>query len=269
MNRLDGKVGIVTGGASGMGRATSIAFAREGARVVVADINADGAEQVAEEIEASGGKAIVVRVDISSIDEVRRMVDVAVGTFGQIDILDNNASLLGPAAHAIDKDVVNIEPEAWERIFAVNLRGPYLTCKFTVPVMIEGGGGSIINISSTSGLTGYPVSHAYGSSKAGVNALTFHVAATYGKRGVRCNAIAPGPVHTPAWGDVTPEHMERLERHVLTPYLGKPEHIAETVVFLASEESAFITGQVLSVDGGYLAHQPTAAEVFGAAGQGL
>jgi NAD(P)-dependent dehydrogenase (short-subunit alcohol dehydrogenase family) len=188
------------------------------------------------------------------------MVDAAVTHYGRLDILDNNAGLLGPAAHAIDKDVVNIEPEAWDRIMAVNLRGPYLGCKYAVPAMIASGGGSIINISSASGLTGNFWSHAYGSSKAGVNALTYHVAVTYGKQGVRCNAIAPGPVRTPAWGDVSPEHAARLQQHVLTPYLGEPEHIAATVVFLASDEAAYITGQVLSVDGGYLAHQPATVD---------
>jgi NAD(P)-dependent dehydrogenase (short-subunit alcohol dehydrogenase family) len=263
MNRLEGKVGIVTGGASGIGRATCLAFAREGARVVVADINGPGAEEVAKEIEAAGGEAIAVTADLGSAEDMRRMVETTVTEFGRLDVLDNNASLLGPAAHAVDKDVVNIDPDAWDRVMAINLRGPYLGCKYAVPVMVESGGGSIINISSTSSLSGYPVSHAYGSSKAGVNALTFHVAVTYGKQGIRCNAVAPGPVQTPAWGDVTPEHIALLERNLLTPYIGKPEHIAETVVFLASDESAYITGQVLRVDGGYLTHQPTTAELFG------
>src|SRR5205814_1791178 len=140
-------------------------------------------------VEDAGGEAIAIIVDVSSADDVQRMVDTCVSRFGRLDVLDNNAALLGPAAHAIDKDVVNIEPDAWDRIFAINMRGPYLGCKFAVPAMIRSGGGSIINISSASGLTGYPVSHAYGSTKAGVNALTLHVAATYGKQGVRCNSI--------------------------------------------------------------------------------
>jgi NAD(P)-dependent dehydrogenase (short-subunit alcohol dehydrogenase family) len=264
VNRLEGKVAIVTGAAAGMGRATSIAFAREGARVVIADINGRGAEVVAKEIEAAGGEAIALRTDVSSPDQVRRMVEATASHFGRLDVLDNNAGLLGAAAHAIDKDVVNIEPDAWEQIFAVNLRGPYLGCKFAVPAMIESGGDSIINISSVSSLTGYPVSHAYGCSKAGVNALTWHVAAAYGKQGVRCNAIAPGPVRTAtAWADVTPGHAALVERHLLTPYVGEPEHIAETAIFLAGDESAYVTGQVLRVDGGYLSHQPTTAELFG------
>lgn len=263
-NRLAGKVAVVTGAASGMGRATSLAFAREGARVTVADIDLPGAEAVAKEIEAAGGEAIARRVDVSSADDVQAMIEATTSRFGRLDVLDNNAALLGAAAHAIDKDVVNIEPDAWDRIFAVNMRGPYLGCKFAVPAMLRSGGGSIINISSASSLTGYPVSHAYGSSKAGVNALTAHVAATYGKQGIRCNAIAPGPVRTAtAWADVTAEHAALVERHLLTPYVGEPQHIAHTAVFLASDESAYITGQVLSVDGGYLAHQPTTAELFG------
>ncbi len=263
MHRLDGKVGIVTGGASGMGRAASLALAPEGAQVVAADINRAGADAVVEEIGAAGGTAVALSVDISRVDDMRLMVDVAVERFGRLDILDNNASLLGPAAHAIDKDIVNMEPDAWERIFAVNSTGPFLGCKFAVPAMIESGGGSIMNMSSTSSLTGYPISHAYGSTKASVNALTMHVATAYGKQGVCCNAIAAGPVQTPAWGDISAEHVALLHRHVLTPYIGKPEHIAETVVFLASDDSAYITGQVICVDGGYLAHQPTTAELFG------
>jgi NAD(P)-dependent dehydrogenase (short-subunit alcohol dehydrogenase family) len=263
MHRLDGKVGIVTGGASGMGRSTSLAFAREGAQVVVADINRAGADAVVAEIATAGGTAVAVTVDISRADDMARLVEVTLERFGRLDILDNNASLLGPAAHAIDKDVVNIDLDAWERIFAVNSTGPFLGCKFAVPAMIESGGGSIINMSSTSSLTGYPVSHAYGATKASVNALTMHVATAYGKQGIRCNAIAAGPVQTPAWGDVGAEQVALLQRHVLTPYIGQPEHIAETVVFLASDESAYITGQVISVDGGYLVHQPTTPELFG------
>jgi NAD(P)-dependent dehydrogenase (short-subunit alcohol dehydrogenase family) len=261
MDRLSGKVGIVTGGASGMGRATCLAFAREGARVVVADIDGAGAEAVAKEVEAMGAEAVPVTVDISSAADMRSMVDSAIAEFGRLDILDNNAALLGAAAHSIDKDVVNTEPDDWDRVMAINLRGPYLGCKFAVPAMLATGGGSIVNISSSSALTGNIFSHAYGSSKAGVIALTQHVATTYGKQGIRCNAIAPGPVVTPAWGHITEEHRANLERHVLTPYLGRPEDIAEAVVFLASSESAYITGQVLCVDGGYLAHQPATIDM--------
>jgi NAD(P)-dependent dehydrogenase (short-subunit alcohol dehydrogenase family) len=262
VNRLEGKVGIVTGAASGMGQATALAFAREGASVVVADINEPGSRAVADEIEAAGGKALAMHVDISSAGDMKMMVDATVSEFGRLDILDNNASLFGPAARAIDNDIVNIDPADWDRIFAVNVRGPYLGCKYAVPAMIASGGGAIINISSTSAQAGNLTRHAYGSTKAAINTLTFHVATTYGRQGIRCNAVAPGPVRTPAWNDMTAEDEELLKRHLLTPFIGGPEHIANAVVFLASDEAAYITGQVLCVDGGYMAHQPTTGELL-------
>jgi NAD(P)-dependent dehydrogenase (short-subunit alcohol dehydrogenase family) len=258
--RLAGRVAIVTGAASGIGRATALALAREGAAVVVADLNAEGARQVAAEIEAAGGRARGQAADVANEASVAAMVEAAVETFGGLDVLHNNAAASDPALMGGDGEVTALSLETWERTLAVNLRGPMLGCKHAIPRMLERGGGAIVNTSSASGLTGDLVRTAYGVSKAGLDGLTRYVATQYGKRGIRCNAIAPGVIATPALAaNVPPELIAVYERSHLTPRLGTPEDIASMVVFLASDEAAFITGQVLSVDGGLLAHHPAVA----------
>jgi NAD(P)-dependent dehydrogenase (short-subunit alcohol dehydrogenase family) len=260
--RLAGRVAIVTGAASGIGRATALALAREGAAVVVADLNAEGARQVAAEIEAAGGRARGQAADVANEASVAAMVEAAVETFGGLDVLHNNAAASDPALMGGDGEVTALSLETWERTLAVNLRGPMLGCKHAIPRMLERGGGAIVNTSSASGLTGDLVRTAYGVSKAGLDGLTRYVATQYGKRGIRCNAIAPGVIATPALAaNVPPELFAVYERSHLTPRLGPPEDIACMVVFLASDEAAFITGQVLSVDGGLLAHHPAVAEM--------
>jgi NAD(P)-dependent dehydrogenase (short-subunit alcohol dehydrogenase family) len=262
--RLAGKVAIVTGAASGIGRATALALAREGAAVVVADLNADGAKRVAGEIEAAGGRAVGQAADVSSEPSVVAMVAAAVDRFGGLDVLHNNAALVDPAVMGADGEVTALALDTFERTLAVNLRGPLLGCKHAIPRMLERGGGAIVNTSSASGLTGDLVRTAYGVSKAGLDALTRYVATQYGKRGIRCNSIAPGVIATPALAaNVPPPLIAVYERSHLTPRLGRPEDIAEVVVFLASDAAAFITGQVLSVDGGLLAHHPAVAEMRG------
>ncbi len=262
--RLAGRVAIVTGAASGIGRATALALAREGAAVVVADLNAAGAKQVAAEIETAGGRALGQATDVASEASVVAMVAAAVDTFGGLDVLHNNAAASDPAVMGGDGEVTALSLETWERTLAVNLRGPMLGCKHAIPRMLERGGGVIVNTSSASGLTGDLVRTAYGVSKAGLDGLTRYVATQYGKRGIRCNAIAPGVIATPALAaNVPPELIAVYERSHLTPRLGTPEDIAVMVVFLASDEAAFVTGQVLSVDGGLLAHHPAVAEMRG------
>jgi NAD(P)-dependent dehydrogenase (short-subunit alcohol dehydrogenase family) len=260
--RLAGRVAIVTGAASGIGRATALALAREGAAVVVADLNAEGARQVASEIEAAGGRARGQAADVANEASVAAMVEAAVETFGGLDVLHNNAAASDPALMGGDGEVTALSLETWERTLAVNLRGPMLGCKHAIPRMLERGGGAIVNTSSATGLTGDLVRTAYGVSKAGLDGLTRYVATQNGKRGIRCNAIAPGVIATPALAaNVPPELIAVYERSHLTPRLGTPEDIASMVVFLASDEAAFITGQVLSVDGGLLAHHPAVAEM--------
>jgi len=255
------RVAIVTGAASGIGRATARALAAEGLAVLVADLDAEGAERVVADIAAAGGTAAAQRADVEQEESVRAMVDAAVSRFGGLDVLHNNAAASAPEIMGRDLDLAEMDVDVWDRTLAINLRGPMLGCKYAIPRMLERGGGVIINTSSASGLVGDLSRAAYGASKAGLDSLTRYVATQYGKRGIRCNAIAPGVIHTPALAQNVPaEQLAVFERSHLTPRLGQPEDIAAAVVFLASDGGAFITGQTLSVDGGLLAHHPTFGE---------
>lgn len=259
---LDGRVAIVTGGASGIGRATCLALAAVGASVVVADLNEDGARKVAGEVEARGGKAHPQRVDLAQEQSIVAMIDSAITRFGRLDVLHNNAADSDPALMAADGAIVDLTAEVWDRNMRINLRAPMLGCKHAIPHMIRGGGGSIINTSSASGLTGDVVRAAYAASKAGLGSLTQNVAVQYGKQGIRCNAVAPGVIATPALeANVPNAAVEVYVENTLTPRLGRPEDIAAVVVFLASDASSFVTGQVLSVDGGILAHHTAMAGI--------
>jgi len=260
-DELAGRVAIVTGAASGIGLATARALARAGAAVLVADLDAARAEQASGAIAAEGGRARAWRADVSDPDSVAAMIAAAVEAFGGLDILHNNAAASDPAVIGLDGELVELDLAVWERTLAVNLRGPMLGCKYAIPHMLARGGGAIVNTSSASGLTGDLARVAYGVSKAGLDSLTRYVATQYGKRGIRCNSIAPGVISTPALeNNITPEQLAIYERNHLTPRLGRPEDIASAVVFLASDAAAFITGQTLSVDGGLLAHHPTYSE---------
>jgi NAD(P)-dependent dehydrogenase (short-subunit alcohol dehydrogenase family) len=266
---LEGRVAIVTGAASGIGRATAAALAEAGAAVVVADLNATGASTVAESIRATGGEAIGHGVDVAQEDSIREMVSVAVEAFGGLDILHNNAAASGSDVVGRDRDIVDLDAEIWDFSMKVNLRGPMLGCKYAIPRMLERGRGSIIQTSSASGLRGDLSRAAYGASKAGLDSLTRYVATQYGKRGIRCNSIAPGVIATPSLeANVPSEQIEAYLGSTLTPRLGRPEDIASAVVFLASDEAEFITGQTISVDGGVLAHHPTVAALRRLVGEG-
>ncbi len=259
--KLAGKVAIVTGAASGIGRASARAMAAAGAAVVVADRNAVGAELVAREIAAAGGRARAQAVDVSEESSVAAMIEAAVAAFGGLDVLHNNAAESDPAIMGRDLEIAELEVAVFDRALAVNLRGPLLGCKHAIPQLLARGGGAILNTSSASGLVGDLSRTSYGISKAGLDALTRYVATQYGKRGIRCNSIAPGVIETPALAaNVPPEQIAIFEGNHLTPRLGRPEDIAAAAVFLASDDAAFITGQVLCVDGGLLAHHPTFAE---------
>ena len=267
MERLDGKVAIVTGGASGIGRASARALVTRGAAVAVADLDLAGARLVADEISADGAAALAIEVDVSEPDHVERMVRETVARLGGLDTLVNNAATVSPDHLARDTDVVTMDLECWERTMAVNLRGPMLGCRFAIPELIKRGGGSIVNTSSAAAGVGDYTRCAYGTSKGGVNSLTRYVAAAYGKRGVRCNAIAPGAIDSPAlrgaWrakgiaGDDVPQPI--LDEHMLNR-IGQPEDIAELVVFLASEAARHLTGQVIVADGGFFGHSPYYSE---------
>lgn len=259
---LAGRVAIVTGGASGIGRATCLALAKAGAAVVVADINEDGARKVAGEVEARGGRAQAQRVDLADEGSIAAMVESAVRVFGGLDVLHNNAADSDPALMAADGAITDLTTEVWDRNMRVNLRAPMLGCKHAIPHMIRRGGGSIINTSSASGLTGDTIRAAYAASKAGLGSLTQNVAVQYGKHGIRCNAVAPGVIATPSLeANVPKAAVDVYVENTLTPRLGRPEDIAAAVVFLASDAASFITGQVLSVDGGLLAHHTAMAGI--------
>ena len=255
MGTLEGKVVIVTGSGSGIGRATAQRVAHEGASVVVADINLAGAEETVALIVAEGGAAIAQQADVADESSARAMVEAAVREYGRLDGLHNNAANVFVVPR--DTDIVSMDIEVWDASMATNVRGPMLGCKYAIPEMLKVGGGSIVNTSSNAGQMGDLLRVAYGVSKAGVDSLTRYVATMYGKQGVRCNAISPGVVATPALvNNVSQAELDMFEAHHLTPYMGLPEDIAAVVVFLLGADSRFITGQVINVDGGMLAHTP-------------
>lgn len=246
----------MTGAGSGIGAASARALAEAGAAVAVTDIDLSAAEAVGASIENAGHRAIVACLDVSSEDNWINAVNVVERELGPIQILHSNAALTSSEAYAADLGVVDLDVDVFDRVIAVNLRGGVLGCKHVVPGMVAGGGGSIVITSSAKGLTGSAHRTAYSISKAGLVALTRMVATGYGKRGVRCNAVAPGIVMTNAIASIPARQMAALVDAHLTPSLGRPEDIANAVVFLASDAAAFITGQVISVDGGLLSHIP-------------
>ncbi len=255
VGRVAGKVAMVTGGAGGIGAATARALSNEGAAVAVVDVDGAGATQIVDTIEASGGKAVSLQADLSSETEVAAAVSSVVSTFGRLDVLHNNAALTDSDFLTRDADVTQLSLEVWERTMAVNLRSQMLTCKHAIPEMVKHGGGSIVNMSSGASLKGDRTRVAYGVSKAGVNTLTMYVATGHGKQGVRVNTIVPGLILTDAVrAHLTEEIVTALGRSTLTPYLGDPDDIANLVVFLASDESRYITGQMIIIDGGMSAH---------------
>ena len=260
--RLDGRVAVVTGAGSGIGLCTAIRLAAEGMRVVVSDLHLASAEAGAEAIRAAGGEAIAVEADVASESAVRSMVAATMSRFGAIDALHNNAGAVEHETIGNDLDIRDLDVDIWDRTMAVNLRGVMLCTKHVVPAMVAGGRGSIVNTSSGSALAGHSIRSAYGASKGGINVFTQYTATSYGRLGIRCNAVAPGLILTPAARrNLTAEAIDMFERNCLTPRLGEPDDVAALVAFLMSDDAAFITGQIISVDGGALAHSPTYAEV--------
>lgn len=252
MGRLDGKVAIVTGAGSGIGEASARLMASEGASVVVADISRAEAERVAGEI----GNAVVAEVDVSDEASVIRMVETAVESFGGLDVLHNNAT--DSSTNAADTDIVTLDMAIFDRLVAVNLRGQFMGCKHAIPHMLARGGGSIVNTASVDGFVGRGVRAAYGASKAGVVLLTKAVAAQYGTRGIRCNAVAPGLTLTPgAVGNAAPEYIDAALALYPMPRLCTPHDVASAVLFLASEEAAYINATTLMVDGGATVYMPS------------
>jgi NAD(P)-dependent dehydrogenase (short-subunit alcohol dehydrogenase family) len=248
MGRLDDKVAIITGSATGIGRAGAILFAKEGARVVVADWSAEGGEETADLIKKTGGESVFVRTDVSKTEDVRKMVKVAVNTYNKLDILYNNAGIA-----PLEGSTVDTTEEFFEKIIAINLKGTWLSMKYAIPEMEKIGGGTIVNTGSLGGDRGITSIPIYSASKGGVLALSRATAMEYSKKNIRVNCINPGAIATPMLtGSWTPEIFQRFT-DILVPEgrLGEPEDVAKTALFLASEESAFITGQTIPVDGGW------------------
>jgi NAD(P)-dependent dehydrogenase (short-subunit alcohol dehydrogenase family) len=250
---LADRVTIVTGAAGGIGAACASLAAAHGARVVVSDLPDRGAAEVAAGLP---GDAIAVEADIAREDDVDRLVATTVEQWGTVHTLVNVAALTG-AALVDDKDVASTPLATWDRVLEVNLRGTMLCCRAVVPVMLEQGGGSIVNVSSNAALRGSRGLAAYSASKAAVNSLTRHLAVAYGKRGIRCNAIMPGVItgtRSIDWTDEPERYRAAAEKNVATSRLGAPADVANLAVFLAADAvSGYVTGQVVSCDGGYSA----------------
>ncbi|ALR22324.1 short-chain dehydrogenase [Sphingobium baderi] len=259
VERLDGRVAIVTGGGGRIGAATARRLASEGAKVIVADRSREAAESVARDI---GDCALPFIFDAGEPESIRAMVETTVQRFGRIDILHNNAALLDVDFLNSDTDVVNISLPAWDKTMEVNVRGYVVACKHAIPHMRAVGGGVIINTSSNAALAGDSARIAYGASKAAINALTRHIATQHGRENIRCNAVSPGLITDPELEARFPDLHAVSARHTPLPRYGRGEDMAALVAFLASDDGSFITGQVICCDGGMLAHQPTYADII-------
>lgn len=250
--RLDGRVAVVTGGAGGIGEATVRLMAARGARVAIADIAADRAHALAAQVPG----AIALPLDLEQESSVEAMVAQVVQHFGRLDVLHNNAALLGPEIAAADGDIEHMATTLWDRTFAVNVRGTMIACRAALPHLRQTRG-CIVNTVSSLALQGHLIQAAYSSSKAAVIQLTRAIAASHGKLGVRCNAVAPGMTMTPALREAFPPALcQVVEEETLRDQLGDPDDIAQAVAFLASDAARNVTGQVLVCDGGGTSHVP-------------
>jgi NAD(P)-dependent dehydrogenase (short-subunit alcohol dehydrogenase family) len=250
---LQDKVAIVTGGSSGIGRATAQAFAREGAKVVIADINAAGGEETVKLIKKAGGEATYIKTDVRKAADVENMVKKTVQKYGKLNCALNAAGIEGKLTN-----ITECEEDEWDDVNNTNLKGVWLSMKYEILQMIQNGGGAIVNIASVAGLIGFDRMIPYGTSKHGVVFLTKSAALMYTDKGIRFNAICPGSINTPMFARLAeatnnPNHVPMCESQTPALRLGKPEEIANTVVWLCSNAASFVNGSALTVDGGQLA----------------
>ena len=250
---LDGKSALITGGGGGIGRATSLAFAREGARVAVADASEQTARETVALINAAGGQAMTLTGDVTNANVVESMVKSVVTAYGRLDCAFNNAGIAGFHVDAAGKKTADWSEAAFDRMIGVNLKGVWLCMKYELPQMIAQGGGSIVNTASIAGLIGLPTSSAYVAAKHGVVGLTKTAALEYADDNVRVNAVCPGYIETKMTEDTMRRRGAELMAKVPFHRMGKPEEIAEMVVWLCSDRASYVSGVAYNVDGGYMA----------------
>lgn len=249
LHGLQDKVAIVTGASSGIGRAVALAFAREGVKVAVSDVNVEGGQETVHLIKEQGGEAVFIKCDVSSAAEVKALVDGTVAAFGRLDFACNNAGIGGEANLTADYSI-----EGWNKVIGVNLTGVFLGMKYQIPEMIKQGGGAIVNMASILGHVGFATAPAYVSAKHGVLGLTKNAAIEYAKQNIRVTAVCPAFIHTPMVDDGLPAEVKaQLELAHPIGRMGSPEEIAELVVFLCSDGATFMTGNPILADGGYVA----------------
>ena len=251
--QFDGKSAIITGAAGGIGRASAIAFSREGAGVVVADLDLEGCEQTVAMIKAEGGNAVAIKTDVSNSSDVQAMVKKAVDEFGSLSYAHNNAGIEGAVGMTADYD-----ENEWDRVLRINLKSVFLCIKYEILEMLKAGGGAIVNTSSIAGLVGYMTMPAYAASKHGIVGLTKTAALEYAGRGIRINAICPGGIQTPMVDRMSAtQDKEEFEAMIKAMHpigrIGQPEEIADVAVFLCSDKASFVTGHALAADGGFVA----------------
>jgi NAD(P)-dependent dehydrogenase (short-subunit alcohol dehydrogenase family) len=252
VTRLAGKSAVITGAANGIGRATAVVFAAEGARIVATDIDADGLENLRAELEARGAECATVVGDVSQDADARSMIDAAVGRFGRLDVLVANAGVIPLGA------ITESTAEDWDYVMSIDGRGMFLTCKYAIEAMLRTGGGAIVCLSSISGMAGQARQSTYGPAKFAASGLTRHLAVEWADKGIRVNAVAPGTIRTEAVRRLPEqpggaEYVEEIRKQHPMGRLGEPEEVAKAIAFLASDDASFITGAILAVDGGYLA----------------
>ena len=249
--RLDGKVALITGGSSGIGRATAQIFAREGAKVVVADVGVEGGEETVRLIQAAGGEAVFIKTDVAQAADVEAMVKKAVDTYGRLDCAFNNAGIEG-----VVKPTVEYGEADWDRVLAINLKGVWLCMKAELQQMLKQGSGAIVNTASVAGLVGLSGFSAYVAAKHGVNGLTKTAALEYAKAGIRVNAVCPGAIRTPMFERGVRDNPGIEEQVVAMEPIGRmaaPAEVGEAVVWLCSDAASFVTGLPMAVDGGWVA----------------